>query len=716
MTSAENNLKPDSDAGSLLAAKADGDKAMEQDESMAGEDSTDRHDPRAPNKKRARGAANTEHRRRVRGKQGGLKGLMKMPIEIFTEIAYLLTPGDLIALSWSSKFFRGMLLQRSAAKIWQHAESNVPGLPPCPVGMCEPQYAALLFAKYCTLCGTSATAKPDPHLLIRFCASCRKNELKELPRAWMLDWTLINGSASINAKPETRRSRGEKVYFGLKHTIDEVLRTQQEFQSAGDTVGLAEWERDRRKFVLARREHGGVLHEYLESVHKSRGEELDSLKQQRKDAITQRLKALGWADEDIELTYVDRKQWWGLVEVPKPLTERIWSNILPKLTPLLEENREKRAAFDKKANRASRRTCVDKYLKRMQRTEHPLEPIIDSLRAELPPRSDPDEYTLYTLGGPAELREYRLKNLLPNTKFALGWECLADLSDREIPIEEVEAELKARKEQIEQKVLEWRVGVERQLVDKFKDGAGVTDEDVALTVKGDIELTKNISQDLRMLLRADTVFKLDHVQSDTYESWLRPEHENSPYYYPNLVTMLYRGFYDSAYCTPESQVGRDIDLGGFQRNAEVERIVKLLLKDLGMVDATRVELQVMQSRFVCGRCIDKVPKTWDGVVRRMKTRTIRTYWRITHADNPLHQGSGDLAREQRQARHPSYPSPHRVSRRTRPRIGGQLQAVGTTSNNGGGSKYAHARFFRPANLPELSPLSGDWKERSSAQR
>lgn len=31
--------------------------------------------------------------------------------------------------------------------VWQQAEKNVPGLPPCPAGMREPQYGALMFFK-----------------------------------------------------------------------------------------------------------------------------------------------------------------------------------------------------------------------------------------------------------------------------------------------------------------------------------------------------------------------------------------------------------------------------------------------------------------------------------------------------------------------------------------------------------------------------------------
>ncbi|KAF8597246.1 hypothetical protein BDV93DRAFT_453282 [Ceratobasidium sp. AG-I] len=77
--------------------------------------------------------------------------MMKMPLEIFTEIAYHIAPGDLLALVRCSKFFRNMLLRRSSILIWQRTAQNMPGLPPCPSGMCEPQYAALMFSKHCTV-------------------------------------------------------------------------------------------------------------------------------------------------------------------------------------------------------------------------------------------------------------------------------------------------------------------------------------------------------------------------------------------------------------------------------------------------------------------------------------------------------------------------------------------------------------------------------------
>ncbi|KAF8600703.1 hypothetical protein BDV93DRAFT_447065, partial [Ceratobasidium sp. AG-I] len=87
----------------------------------------------------------------VRGKQGRLEGLMNMPIDIFTEIARYLMPGDIITLARSNKFFRTLLMHRSAAHLWHGAMRNVPNLPPCPPGMSEPGYLTLVFSRTCSV-------------------------------------------------------------------------------------------------------------------------------------------------------------------------------------------------------------------------------------------------------------------------------------------------------------------------------------------------------------------------------------------------------------------------------------------------------------------------------------------------------------------------------------------------------------------------------------
>ncbi|KAG8738315.1 hypothetical protein FRC10_006986 [Ceratobasidium sp. 414] len=72
-----------------------------------------------------------------------------------------------------------------------------------------------------------------------------------------------------------------------------------------------------------------------------------------------------------------------------------------------------------------------------------------------------------------------------------------------------------------------------------KGGAGVASGAAILTVNGSTELTAHLPQDLRRLLRADTVFRLNNPSP--YKR-LQPQHEHSPYYYPHLVTALYTYF------------------------------------------------------------------------------------------------------------------------------------------------------------------------------
>ncbi|KAG9110385.1 hypothetical protein FRC07_008198, partial [Ceratobasidium sp. 392] len=642
----------DLDADSLTFATEQGGVYQNEDqaESVATNESIEQDQEQAPRKKRARHSkTDAGSRKRVRGRQGGLKGLMKMPIEIFTEIAYLLTPSDLIALSWSSKFFRTILLQRSAVKMWRRAESNVSGLPPCPAGMCEPQYAVLVFAKYCTLNPTH-TYVPGSVLPVGKTSAYDidlsepdllgvKIRLKEVPYSLTSKRTgrnLVDYSECPGVKTHSAsRSRGIQQEYTLQHMIDEVKQQQQVFRNTGDTEGLEEWEEHRSTLVQGRHKFGDKLHEYLESVSKSREKELDHMRKQRRDEINERLKALGWTDKELMFRFVDRKQWWPLIEAPKPLTDRIWNNILPKLTPVLEENREKQAAYDKRERRSARRHRVNKFLLELRNTPHPLEPIFNVLRDQLDPAPAPGTSdSLYQPGGPAALSDYKLTLLKPGTKYALTWDSLADLSEREITVEEVEAELEVRKESIRNKVLEWRDAVERQLVNQFESGTEIIPEATILTASS-TELTEDLPRELRVLLRADTVFKNDRAASEDEQLGL--EDIPSPCYFPKLATNHFKYFYDYPALTDsedEYPPTQDIDLTGYKRNIRVEHIVKLLLKDLEMPNASRLELKVIQSRFVCGRCIDKEPKNWDQMISHYIDAPKK--WESNKDNDPIH--------------------------------------------------------------------------------
>jgi hypothetical protein len=200
-------------------------------------------------------------------------------------------------------------------------------------------------------------------------------------------------------------------------------------------------------------------------------------------------------------TFEERKPWNALVDTPKPLTNRsaynrfhwylisqgltpvfiAWANLLPKLTPILQENRERQIANGIKERRIERRACVHEFLVQIKQAEHPYEPIIIALMSELPDTLASDALStssvsrIPTSGGGIE-------NPFPKTHTALQWDCLNDLGEREISVEEVKAELIERRNVIEQRISEWRVCVERRLVERFESVTEEVKDDIRVTV------------------------------------------------------------------------------------------------------------------------------------------------------------------------------------------------------------------------------------------
>ncbi|KAG8790870.1 hypothetical protein FRC12_010794 [Ceratobasidium sp. 428] len=560
------------------------------------------------NKKRVRTEKKPETRsvrkKYIKGKQGGLRDLMNMPLDIFTEIAYLLNPGDLVSLSRSNKYFRNLLLQRSAVQIWRRAESNMPGLPPCPPGISEPQYAALMFSKTCTLCGASTAVRPDPNLRARLCASCRDTELIQLNKQYHRATDLVSYTTDVRPKKKNSQTRASKhTVFSLRHEVVELYRKQKEFYDAGDKEGLAQWEDDQQRLASARIQHALDIALYLIDVDYSREGELDSMRQQRKERIEERLKALGWTEGDMNFRGDVGKPWRALVEAPKPLTDRIWSNLRPKLTLMLEENRERNLEYDRKTRRLERRTRVDQFLIQMRYTSHPFEPILAALGIEVPP--PPNVVGLTSIQTATTILQSRIEvsNPFPRTHTLLKWGGLNDLSELEMPIEDVVAKLEERTPRILEKVAEWRTTIQRGLVKRLDLGS--SQEEAILKVKDSTESTAYLSRDARILLRADSVFKRNDIQDP-----LRPPlRELPPCYYPEFVSP-YDNTLNERVSDPYRDIDQEINLDLYTRDLETEVIVKTLLQQLGMQDVTWVELKVMKNIFLCGRCPSKIPRTW----------------------------------------------------------------------------------------------------------
>ncbi|KAG8680427.1 hypothetical protein FRC09_018259, partial [Ceratobasidium sp. 395] len=322
----------------------------------------------------------------------------------------------------------------------------------------------------------------------------------------------------------------------------------------------------------------------------------------RRLTIIARLKELGWTDKDMTFPIrgcfriPEDQEFHVLVEAPKPLTNRIWSNILPRLTKILEENRERNNIYNAKKRRIERRQCVDQFLMDMKFNNHPFAPMLDALGVGVP--LPPDLSEIYEHGPISYIREalylemedpLEIANPFPKTETVLEWDCLRDLSDTEMTLQDVKTKLEERKAQIEEKVLEWRAMAEDHL----------------LEINGSTDSTAHLPPRSCFLLRADTLFK--RIQPNHKTSWSVSSGDRPPCYYPGFVsatcTILHEAMnphkFDAEF-DPEPETNLD----HFARDWETERIVKPLLRDLEMPNVAHIELKLMKDRFICGRCTD----------------------------------------------------------------------------------------------------------------
>ncbi|KAG8795626.1 hypothetical protein FRC12_011972 [Ceratobasidium sp. 428] len=355
--------------------------------------------------------------------------------------------------------------------------------------MCEPEYAALLFSKHCT---SAVRYKYDgsTRSVSQFRLQELNTKLEDSPSAVI---GLVNSTTNCRPKkgrPESRAPRNS--VFALKHQVKVVMDRRAVYNRARDRKGLAEWEGLQQGIITSKRKLSGYLVRYLEQVQESHEDDLKNIKESRRLTIIARLKELGWTDEDMTFPIRGRfripedQEFHVLVEAPKPLTDRIWSNILPRLTKILEENRERNNIYNAKKRCIERRQCVDQFLMDMKFNDHPFAPMLDALGVGVPP--PPDLSEIYEHGPISYIREalylemedpLEIANPFPKTETVLEWDCLRDLSDTEMTVQDVKTKLEERKAQIEEKVLEWRAMAEDHLLEVFGSRSNITDATLA---------------------------------------------------------------------------------------------------------------------------------------------------------------------------------------------------------------------------------------------
>ncbi|CAE6426620.1 unnamed protein product [Rhizoctonia solani] len=504
--------------------------------------------------------------------------LINLPVEVLIEIARYVHPLDLIMLSRVNKFFRELFMDKRSALIWQSARENLPGLPPCPEEVCEPQYAAMLFAKRCSSCGGYAPREMNPVLMIRLCSYCWEEELVNVNK--VTDSSLV----SIINGPVPGQSRSWRSWC-LYSEARAVKVKLNELTEAADEAALQQWREERHKIVEARRKKSEPLAIWLVNRERERARDRNDMKVAHQKEIESRLIKLGWERGD--LICCDgwrRKQWNSMMYTTKALTDKVWDGLLPRLLVHLEVNREQRLEREKSRRQATRSNTIYRWF--------------STVRDQLPPyaRTSPMEEGSDPGTGllPPVSVAHPIKLLQAFPSSSQAYECpgYQGLIENDIPNEQFQVDFEARKPEFQQLIVDWRHRLETQLIAALPDDTRSPNFDLSplsMTI-GTSETGQplnTLSEDNQKLLRADTIFTTSPVN----------DHSRT-YFYPHSFNSF----------------GSEIT--NLVHHSKAHEIARALLSTLGIPDASYLGLKALGMSFRCGRCPQAMAtgQSWRDII------------------------------------------------------------------------------------------------------
>ncbi|KAG8725328.1 hypothetical protein FRC09_002210 [Ceratobasidium sp. 395] len=426
--------------------------------------------------------------------------------------------------------------------------------------------------------------------------------------------------------------RGKSARVALKSDFDNMFRDPRHRSTT------SRWYKNRKAEADQRQTYGRRLEKFLKAVEIKQEEETNELKQQRWQEIKDRIAEHGWVEADMRPSPENQAEWHQLVEQPKPITDRIWTNLYPKLVPLLESNRE----YHERIEKIQRRRQRIKLMEAMVKTSREALPPLASATMNPPSRDESTE------AAPAVYRDVKLDMPFPSTAELVTWPMIKSIVDHDgLSPEDAEAQLAEVSEEVDAAVVEWRDKIEQDLVKIWN--AGEEDNEKPSPSKGkgkgkattratprntrkgkgrasttggsgsqatqlilpeftvtfaepDGTTTANLSDlspNLQLLLRADTMFTADFPLRYTF-----------PAVVPSAVPL---GYVMGG--SEDANDGDRWDSSKYRRDHEKSAIAKQLLALIGRPDATSAETKAFGVNFLCGRCTLSLTDDWDSFVQ-----------------------------------------------------------------------------------------------------
>ncbi|KAF8604800.1 hypothetical protein BDV93DRAFT_82107 [Ceratobasidium sp. AG-I] len=603
--------------------------------------------------------------------QAGLIKPCRLTSDIVAQAALHLEAPDILALARTNKSIRRLLMSRSSAHIWRTAMVNMVCLGHCPTAMSEPAYTALLFTSYCSKCGLDIPENIhslDTSLLVRLCDECRasslierndvqpkvirtlvrlsydakyclRSEVKKAARR-LLALSASGGGAALkiwkrNKRHELKHLRedasGLAAYIsGHEYRRRESMRPQPKRRPPTSQEIIRHAEIKRRLMAIGwtqedmtfRHEsqkpwmdilnmntpvterHWKKIRPRLMSLLKSNSTyhylgrtgpgDLDQARARnterldRHHEITRRLKLLGWNYKDMEFPEGEEIAWVAIMNLNTPVTDKHWKNIRSRLEAMLQVNRQRRPAREKVKRQEARRV----YLRTLWSAK----------KAEMETLNNNSSQS-----GSLVEAVSKVSHLMPIPELAdaLEWPVMRQLVESEILKKEVQARYDEQKFEIETATLNWCASIKSTLADLLRSGHSASGYSIGTRILGvmaqEVEpnLFEPLSTEMQLLLRADSVF-------------CSPGGYRSALYEQYLVSM--RDFTGHSF-EKEKDALKPLNTSKLEFNPASSSIARAILRSLGRPEnMSFLELRLRNESFICGRCGDDQPKSWEEII------------------------------------------------------------------------------------------------------
>ncbi|KAF7337550.1 F-box domain-containing protein [Mycena sanguinolenta] len=292
-------------------------------------------------------------------------------------------PLDILYLSRTTKNFRSILMHKSAISIWKASLSQIHGLPECPKDMSPPAWVNLVYSPHCHNCIENKVLKVDWLLRIRLCESCLKSATPKLLRG---DQHLKSANKLDKIVLQCVPFSDGPFHKGKYCLVEEERKFLKDLEAAEDKTTFVS---TRKKELAARQEHAKLFKGWMETQTQERWDELAAIRSKRKTEIFGKLEELGFIEEleyleDLADTPGDliRPELCLFSDHPdvkasKPLTQRSWKNMEPRLLEYMEKVKAHRLAAERLALvRKREKIAVSAWIR--FRTQFPTERLMPS--------------------------------------------------------------------------------------------------------------------------------------------------------------------------------------------------------------------------------------------------------------------------------------------------------------------------------------------------